>query len=190
MPYSQEFTLIPKDGSTHTSTEWQLLKAEIDKRKPAVLKHIDRSTHMSQGFRLVDQKAYSIALKELEMKMMSKSYLATAEGKVAKTMHDILTDDMAFKTYLSDDMKGRVSLGVDGKGKFKSTISTKGASFTSKMQLANAQLKRKQLFMMYKEIIKAQEELKEFSKHIVALFSGSLSVPPGAYSGIKALVAR
>jgi len=185
MPYSQEFTLMPKDGSTHTSTEWELLKAEIDKRKPAVLKHIDRSTHMSQGFRLVDQKAYSLALKELEIKMKSKSYLATDEGKVAKMMHDILTDDMAFKTYLSDEMKSRVTLGITGKGKFKSTISTKGASLTSKMQLANARLKRKQLFMMYKEIIKAQEELKEFSKHIVSLFSGKLSVPPGAYGGIK-----
>ncbi len=185
MPYSQEFTLMPKDGSAHTSDEWKLLKAEIDKRKPTVLKHIDRSTHMSQGFRLVDQKAYSTALKELETKMKSKSYLATDEGRVAKIMHSILTDDMAFKTYLSDEMKGRVSLGVDGKGKFKSSISTKGASLTSKMQLANARLKRKQLFMMYKEIIKAQEELKEFSKYIVSLFSGKLSVPPGAYGGIK-----
>ncbi|NQZ89256.1 MAG: hypothetical protein HRT54_16905 [Colwellia sp.] len=181
MPYSQEFTLMPKDGSAHTRDEWKLLKAEIDKRKPIVLKHIDRSTHMSQGFRLVDQKAYSTALKELEVKMKSKSYLATDEGRVAQIMHSILTDDMAFKTYLSDEMKSRVSLGVGS----KSSISTKGASLTSKMQLANARLKRKQLFMMYKEIIKAQEELKEFSKYIVSLFSGKLSVPPGAYGGIK-----
>ena len=181
MPYSQEFTLMPKDGSAHTRDEWKLLKAEIDKRKPIVLKHIDRSSHMSQGFRLVDQKAYSTALKELEVKMKSKSYLATDEGRVAQIMHSILTDDMAFKTYLSDEMKSRVSLGVGS----KSSISTKGASLTSKMQLANARLKRKQLFMMYKEIIKAQEELKEFSKYIVSLFSGKLSVPPGAYGGIK-----
>jgi hypothetical protein len=181
MPYSQEFTLMPKDGTSHSLDEWKLLKAEIDKRKPTVLKHIDRSTHMSQGFRLVDQKAYSTALLELEIKMKNKSYLASDEGRVAKIMHSILTDDMAFKTYLSDEMKSRVSLGVGS----NSSISTRGASLTSKMQLANAQLKRKQLFMMYKEIIKAQEELKEFSKYIVSLFSGKLSVPPGAYGGIK-----
>ncbi|MCW0470177.1 hypothetical protein OH492_18290 [Vibrio chagasii] len=54
----------------------------------------------------------------------------------------------------------------------------------AKNQLANAQLKRKQLFMMYREIIQAQEELKEFSKHVVSLFNGKPRFP-GAYGGIK-----
>ncbi len=180
MPNTTEFTMMPKDGIRHTKCEWELLKAEIAKRKPTVLKLIDRSMQLSQGIRLVNDKSYRSALAELKTKLKSKSYLATEEGKVSKLMHAILTDDMAFKTYLSDEMKSRVTI----KGG-KAVISTKGASLKSKMQLANAHLKRKQLFMMYQEIIKAQEELKEFTKHIVALFSGKISIPPGAYGGIK-----
>ena len=34
-------------------------------------------------------------------------------------------------------------------------------------------------------LVTQSDELKEFSKHIVSLFSGKLSVPPGSYGGIK-----
>ncbi len=174
--------MMPENGTSFTSSEWALKKKEIEKRKPAVLKHIDRSMHMSQGFRLVNNKAYQQALAELKASLKDQSFRKTEEGKVAELMHSILTDDNAFKTYVSDELKeSMVTSSKDGTSK----IVSKGASFKAKNQLANAQLKRKQLFMMYREIIQAQEELKEFSKHVVSLFNGKLSVPPGAYGGIK-----
>lgn len=181
MPTSVEFTMMPENGTSFTKTEWELKKEEIKKRKPAVLSHIDKSIHMSQGFRLVNNKAYHQALSELKASLQSQSYRKTEEGKVAELMYAILTDDNAFKTYVSDELKEGMVTQTDGTSK----ISAKGASFKAKSQLANAQLKRKQLFMMYREIIQAQEELKEFSKHVVSMFNGKLSVPPGAYGGIK-----
>jgi len=181
MPTSVEFTMMPENGTSFTKTEWELKKEEIKKRKPAVLSHIDKSIHMSQGFRLVNNKAYHQALSELKASLQSQSYRKTEEGKVAELMYAILTDDNAFKTYVSDELKDGMVTQTDGSSK----ISAKGASFKAKSQLANAHLKRKQLFMMYREIIQAQEELKEFSKHVVSMFNGKLSVPPGAYGGIK-----
>ncbi|MCG9672999.1 hypothetical protein L1D33_05405 [Vibrio chagasii] len=181
MPTSVEFTMMPENGTSFTKTEWELKKEEIKKRKPEVLKHIDKSTHMSQGFRLVNNKAYQQALAELKASLQGQSFRNTEQGKVAQLMYSILTDDNAFKTYLSEEMQVNVVTSPNGTSK----IMSKGASFKAKNQLANAHLKRKQLFMMYREIIQAQEELKEFSKHVVSLFNGKLSVPPGAYGGIK-----
>lgn len=182
MPDPTEFSLVPADGIAFTKSEWALKKAEIEKRKPAVLKHIDKSVHMSQGFRLVNQDAYQTALEELKVSLRSKLYKTTPEGKVAALMLAILTDDSVFQTYIDKELQGKMTKSSPG---IKAKIVTTGASFHAKSQLANAKLKRKQLFLMYREIIKAQEELKEYSKHIAAMFNGKLSVPPGAYGGIK-----
>jgi len=182
MPDPIEFSFTPENGVAFTKSEWALKKAEIEKRKPAVLKHIDRSMHMSQGFRLVNQDAYQKALEELKASLRTKHYKASSEGEVAALMLAILTDDSVFQTYIDKELQGKMSKSSSG---VKAKIVTKGASFHAKTQLANAKLKRKQLFLMYREIIKAQEELKEYSKHVAAMFNGKLSIPPGAYGGIK-----
>lgn len=55
-------------------------------------------------------------------------------------------------------------------------------------QLASVKLKRKQLFLFYREIIDAQIQLRVFCEEIVKFFGKEkvkLSSPPGAHLGIK-----
>lgn len=55
-------------------------------------------------------------------------------------------------------------------------------------QIANAQLKRKQLFLMFHDIATAQTELIKYSREIQSIFpegDAILKQPPGAYGGLK-----
>ncbi len=65
--------MMPENGTSFTKTEWELKKEEIKKRKPEVLKHIDKSTHMF-CFRLVNNKAYQQALAELKASLQGQSF--------------------------------------------------------------------------------------------------------------------
>ncbi|MGY3569262.1 hypothetical protein [Vibrio paucivorans] len=154
---------------------------DVAKIKSEVLKRINQSTHLSQGFRLVNQKEYQSSLAELKGMLKSKSLLDSEEGKMCKLMHDILTDDAHLVEYLDEDLAKYLESNAAG----KQVLNTKAMSFKEKSQVANAKLKRKQLFLMFKEIIQAQVELNQFAEQLRAAFGAEISFPPGAYGGIK-----
>lgn len=155
--------------------------AEVAKAKSEVLKRINQSAYLSQGFRLVNQAEYQSSLAELRGKLKSKSFLATEEGKMCKLMHDILTDDAHLAEYLDEDIAQYLETNAAG----KKILNTKAMDFHGKNQVANAKLKRKQLFLMFKEIIQAQVELNAFAQRLKVAFDAEISFPPGAYGGIK-----
>lgn len=154
---------------------------DVAKIKAEVLKRINQSAHLSQGFRLVNQNEYQSSLAELRSKLKSKSFQKTDEGKMCKLMHDILTDDAHLAEYLDADVAQHLETNAAG----KKVLNTQAMDFHGKNQVANAKLKRKQLFLMFKEIIQAQVELNTFAERLKVAFGAEVSFPPGAYGGIK-----
>ncbi|NOI80457.1 hypothetical protein F0237_07265 [Vibrio tubiashii] len=154
---------------------------DVAKVKAEVLKRINQSAHLSQGFRLVNQTEYQSSLAELRAQLKSKSFQETEEGKMCKLMHDILTDDAHLVEYLDEDLSQYLETNTAG----KQVLNTKAMDFHGKNQVANAKLKRKQLFLMFKEIIQAQVELNTFAERLKVAFGAEVSFPPGAYGGIK-----
>ncbi|MFM2590497.1 hypothetical protein [Vibrio sp. TBV020] len=171
----------PKHISKLTPDELKLEKELVRKKKAKVLQYIDQTKHLSQGFRLVNQKDYQSELARLKSELTSKQFLSTEEGQVSKLMYDILTDDAHLVEYLDDDLKSYLIKPSVGKAK----LDTKSMTQAQRNQVANTKLKRKQLFLMYKEIIHAQVELRTFAKTVASAFNGELSEPPGAFGGIK-----
>jgi len=152
---------------------------DVAKVKAEVLKRINQSAHLSQGFRLVNQTEYQSSLAELRAQLKSKSFQETEEGKMCKLMHDILTDDAHLVEYLDEDLSQYLETNAAG----KQVLNTKAMDFHGKNQVANAKLKRKQLFLMFKEIIQAQVELNTFAERLKVAFGAEVSFPPGAYGG-------
>lgn len=154
---------------------------DVARVKAEVLQRINQSAHLSQGFRLVNQSEYQSSLAELKGKLKSKSFQKTDEGKMCKLMLDILTDDAHLVEYLDEDLAQYLETNASG----KQVLNTKAMDARGKNQVANAKLKRKQLFLMFKEIIQAQVELNTFAERLKVAFGAEVSFPPGAYGGIK-----
>lgn len=100
---------------------------------------------------------------------------------MCKLMLDILTDDAHLVEYLDEDLAQYLETRAGG----KQVLNTKAMDARGKSQVANAKLKRKQLFLMFKEIIQAQVELNTFAERLKIAFGAEVSFPPGAYGGIK-----
>lgn len=176
-------TLVASIGSEALAdaTNRKVTPADVARVKAEVLKRINQSAHLSQGFRLVNQNEYQSSLAELRSKLKSKSFQKTDEGKMCKLMHDILTDDAHLAEYLDADVAQHLETNAAG----KKVLNTKAMDFHGKNQVANAKLKRKQLFLMFKEIIQAQVELNTYAERLKVAFGAEVSFPPGAYGGIK-----
>ena len=173
-------TLSASVGASEALTDAATKKvtpADVAKVKAEVLKRIEQSTHLSQGFRLVNQADYQSGLAELKAKLKSKSFQRTEEGKMCKLMLDILTDDAHLAEYLDEDLSQYLVTNDAG----KKVLDTSAMDFKAKNQVANAKLKRKQLFLMFKEIIQAQVELNTFAQRLKVAFGAEISFPPGAY---------
>ena len=75
-------TLSASVGASEALTDAATKKvtpADVAKVKAEVLKRIEQSTHLSQGFRLVNQADYQSGLAELKAKLKSKSFQRTEE---------------------------------------------------------------------------------------------------------------
>ncbi|WP_028862135.1 hypothetical protein [Psychromonas aquimarina] len=143
----------------------------VKKNKAAVMEKINLQGRMSQGFRLVNNKNYQIKLQKLKDKINSYQYADPANKKQDQSMLDIMTNKDSLANYLEQDCKEK---------RQNQTL-----DFKSHTQIANTQLKRKQLFMMFQETIEAQEELKEYAVQIASVCNGIVKQPPGAYFGVK-----
>ena len=152
-------------------TEISIEQQTVKRNKAAVMNKINLQGRMSQGFRLVNNKNYQVRLQKLKSKIKSYQYLDPANKKQDMSMLDIMTNKNSISNYIEQECK------------IKSE--TQALDFTARNQIANAQLKRKQLFMMFQETIEAQEELKEYAVQVASSCNGTVKQPPGAYFGVK-----
>jgi len=149
----------------------EISQEQIKKNRAAVMAKINLNNNMSQGFRLVNVKDYQQKLQQLKQKIASFEYSNSANKKQDESILDIMTRKNSIQDYLDQTTKNKIESGLQ--------------DHASKSQLANAQLKRKQLFMMFLETIEAQEALKEYAVKIASVCNGVVKQPPGAYFGVK-----
>lgn len=146
-------------------------EAEVRKNKAKVLAKINQQKSMSQGFRLVNDTQYKAKILELKRKIESYQYANQDNKKQDQVMLGIMSQKGKISNYLDQQTKQSVASG--------------NVDFRSRNQLANASLKKKQLFMMFMEITEAQAELKEYARKVALSTKGIVKQPPGAYFGVK-----
>ena len=146
-------------------------EAEVRKNKAKVLAKINQQKSMSQGFRLVNDTQYKAKILELKRKIESYQYTNQDNKKQDQVMLGIMSQKGKISNYLDQQTKQSVASG--------------NVDFRSRNQLANASLKKKQLFMMFMEITEAQAELKEYARKVALSTKGIVKQPPGAYFGVK-----
>jgi len=149
-------------------------KALIKKRKAAVMAKINQQGKLTQGFRLVKNDTLKPKLAALKNKIENFEYKNSANKEQDQVILDIMTNKGSLSNYLDAATKSKMKSGkLDN---------------AARHQIANTQLKRKQLFLMFEEIATAQTELIEYSKEIqsvIGVENATLKQPPGAYGGLK-----
>ncbi|MCJ8318831.1 MAG: hypothetical protein MJK12_04305 [Colwellia sp.] len=148
-----------------------IAQEQIKKNRAAVMAKINLNNNMSQGFRLVNVKDYQQKLQQLKQKIASYEYANLSNKTQDESIIDIMTRKDAIQDYLDQKTKSQIQSGQQNNA--------------SRHQIANAKLKRKQLFMMFLETIEAQEALKEYAIKIASVCNGVVKQPPGAYFGVK-----
>ncbi|WP_082827970.1 MULTISPECIES: hypothetical protein [unclassified Marinomonas] len=149
-------------------------KALVKKRKAAVMAKINQQGKLTQGFRLVKNDSLKPKLAALRQKVETFDYKNDANKQQDQVILDIMTKKGSLSNYLDASTRAKMESGnIDN---------------AARHQIANTQLKRKQLFLMFEEIATAQMELIEYSKEIqsvVGVENATLKQPPGAYGGLK-----
>lgn len=151
--------------------EIQITSEQVSKNKAKVLAKINQQGIMSQGFRLVNVEDYNYKLQALKQKVANFEYLNEANRTQDKTILDIMTQKEKIHNYLDEASSTKLESG--------------DLDFSARNQLANANLKKKQLFLMFMETVEAQEALKEYAVRVASVCNGTVKQPPGAYSGVK-----
>jgi len=149
----------------------KIQQAIVKKNKAAVMAKINMQGRMSQGFRLVNRANLEQKLQRLRLKLATFEYKNLANKHQDQSMLDIMTSKGIINNYLDSSTSQK--------------LDNKQLGFKSRNQVANTQLKRRQLFLMFQEICEAQEELKEFAVQIASVCRGIVKQPPGAYFGVK-----
>jgi hypothetical protein len=154
-----------------TGVAVEITQAQIKKYRAAVMAKINLQTHMSQGFRLVNVKDYQYRLQQLKHTLASFEFDNDADKKQCQSIIDIMTRKDAIHDYLDQDTKNKLNANQQ--------------DHQARTQIANAKLKRKQLFMLFIDTIEAQEALREFAIKVASVCNGEVKQPPGAYFGVK-----
>jgi len=154
-----------------TSTDIMISAATVKKNKAALMAKINLQGRMSQGFSLVNHSDFNKKLQGLKLKIASYDYKNAANKNQDQSMLDIMTNKGALSNYLDANSSQK--------------LQSKQLDFKARNQVANAQIKRKQLFMMFQDTCAAQEELKEYAVQIASACNGTVKQPPGAYFGVK-----
>jgi len=154
-----------------SAEEIKIQQAIVKKNRAAVMAKINLQGRMSQGFRLVNNQAYEQKLQKLKAKIASNEYGNEANRNQDVSMLNIMTQKGALSNYLDAASSAK--------------FANKQLDFKSRNQVANTQLKRKQLFMMFQSTCEAQEELKEYAVQVASVCKGIVKQPPGAYFGVK-----
>ncbi|MCG7496561.1 hypothetical protein MHO82_06785 [Vibrio sp. Of7-15] len=151
--------------------EIQITSEQVSKNKAKVLAKINQQGIMSQGFRLVNVEDYNQKLQALKHKVENFEYLNEANRTQDQTILDIMTQKEKIHNYLDDVSSAKLESG--------------NLDFGARNQVANANLKKKQLFLMFMETVEAQEALKEYAVRVASVCNGTVKQPPGAYLGVK-----
>ncbi|MEZ9679214.1 hypothetical protein AB4306_04485 [Vibrio splendidus] len=151
--------------------EIQISQEQVRKNKAKVLAKINQQGIMSQGFRLVNVQDYNQRLQALRQKVENFDYLNAANKQQDQVILDIMTEKEKIHDYLDQTSSQKLASG--------------NLDFGSRNQVANATLKKKQLFMMFMETVEAQEALKEYAVKVASVCNGTVKQPPGAYLGVK-----
>jgi hypothetical protein len=122
-----------------TAEEIVIQKAIVKKNKAAVMAKINLQGRMSQGFRLVNNQAYAQKLQKLKAKIASNEY---ANRNQDVSMLNIMTQKGTLSNYLDANTSNK--------------LANKTLDFKARNQIANTQLKRKQLFLMFQSTCEAQ----------------------------------
>ncbi|MGF1756329.1 hypothetical protein L4C33_22460, partial [Vibrio makurazakiensis] len=154
-----------------TTEDIQISQELVRKNKAKVLAKINQQGNMSQGFRLVNVEDYNQRLQALKHKVENFDYLNDANKQQDQTILEIMTQKEKIHNYLDETSSQQIKGG--------------NSDFKAKNQLANASLKKKQLFLMFMETVEAQEALKEYAVRIASVCNGTVKQPPGAYFGVK-----
>ncbi|SFC90105.1 hypothetical protein [Pseudoalteromonas denitrificans] len=149
----------------------KIQQAIVKKNKAAVMAKINLQGRMSQGFRLVNNQAYEQKLQKLRLKIANYQYKNESNKHQDESMLSIMTTKGAITHYLDSNTNKK--------------LNNKELDFKARNQIANTQLKRKQLFVMFQNTCEAQEELKEYAVQISSVCNGIVKQPPGAYFGVK-----
>jgi hypothetical protein len=148
-----------------------LTPAQIKEKRAAVMAKINLQSHMSQGFRLVNVADYQNRLQQLKNSLTAYEFSDAADKSQCQAILDIMTNQDAIHDYLDPAASAQLKAGA--------------MDNQARNQVANAKLKRKQLFMMFMETVEAQEALVEYAKNIAAVCNGTVKQPPGAFAGVK-----
>jgi len=159
------------DNETASFEQIKIQQATVKRNKAALMAKINLQGRMSQGFRLVNNANFEQKIQKLRLKLKTFEYKNEANKHQDRSMLDIMTNKGVINNYLDS--------------KTSQELNNKNLSFTSRNQVANTRLKRKQLFMMFQETCEAQEELKEYAVQIATVCKGIVKQPPGAYFGVK-----
>lgn len=164
---------MPSNIAPTSSEQIKIQQATVKKNKAAVMAKINKQGHMSQGFRLVDPGRLRIKLQQLRQKLASYEYKDDRNKQQDQSILDIMSNKGTIHSYIDSGTSQK--------------LNNKQLDFKSRNQLANAQLKRKQLFMMFQETCEAQKELEEYAVTVVEACDGkgTIKQPPGAYFGVK-----
>lgn len=162
---------MPTNSNPASFEQIKIQPETVRKNKAAVMAKINLQGRMSQGFRLVNSARFDQKLQQLRLKLADNEYENDANRQQDQSMLDIMTNKASLGNYLDANTKEKHA--------------SKQLDFKSRNQVANAQLKRKQLFMMFQETCEAQEELKEYAVQVATVCKGIVKQPPGAYFGVK-----
>lgn len=154
-----------------TTEEIQISQEQVRKNKAKVLAKINQQGIMSQGFRLVNVKDYQQKLQALKQKVENFDYMNAANKQQDQVILDIMTQKEKIHNYLDESSSQK--------------LANSNLDFGSRNQVANATLKKKQLFMMFMETVEAQEALREFAAQVASVCNGTIKQPPGTYLGVK-----
>jgi len=117
-------------------------KALVKKRKAAVMAKINQQGKLTQGFRLVKNDSLKPKLAALRQKIETFDYKNAANKQQDQVILDIMTKKGSLSNYLDASTRAKMESGnIDN---------------AARHQIANTQLKRKQLFLMFEEIATAQ----------------------------------
>lgn len=152
------------------------------KSRGKILKRLDSSTHLSQGYPLLNQESYAEAIKMLQEKIRGHDNNVCARwislfGPYVDIEADrkiliMLTDPSAIENYVPEETRKRLKEGY--------ALTSRDRRF-----VANTKFKMKSLFMQFERMKIAQAQLVSLSKDLAAEFHGRISCPPGAFNGLK-----
>ena len=161
-----------------------LMQKEVEARKArkAVLEKLTVSSYLTQGYPLINQGAYSKAVKVLQDKIQKHDSNIDADWlamfgpdvdiEADRKILAMLTDPKSIEGFVPEETKKRMS--------DPSSLTQK-----DKFYISNSKFKLKTLFIQFERMKVAQAQLVSLSTDIALEFNGKLSAPPGAFQGLK-----